>query len=420
MSDLQPVLWSEGLLLSQQHFQSLERALLTQWQWYIESLSIEHWGVSDLSLNHWQLQRGVFSLSQLNLLLPDKRWVSFDEKRRGFPLTCELQDSSHDIYIQIPKGEKAHGLSGYDKPKPESSFYLANYERITDSFDSDRQHEVALGDYNLSVTTKPACQSQYSVLLATVRKQAGGSYELVSETIPPILTIRSSKIFMERLSNCIQQLAIALAIPQNQLTALSTDESLLCRYQLVQLLQKLKRFEQEGCAHPKRVLLTFDETISSLHSLLFPEEKTALLLYQHNNLAEVFTQIESRLAELLVSVLQPGSEQLPFKQESSYHWSVELPFSCFNKANWFLKVDANEPVANEFMQQVKLGATPDIHLLVSQGLSGLSISQDKSRRDNWFVVNQQSKHWQRVRESQSLSLHIKIPLAIDSIVLLAS
>ena len=71
MRQTQPVLWTKGVLLSPQHFQTQDRFLEDLLEFHLSSLSFSAWGFSRLALDREALAAGSFALSAASGLLPD-------------------------------------------------------------------------------------------------------------------------------------------------------------------------------------------------------------------------------------------------------------------------------------------------------------------------------------------------------------
>ena len=71
MRQMQPVLWTKGLLLDPQHLQYQDRHLRDVMEFRIRSLTFRPWGFSRLDIDRESLGGGVFALSAAAGLFPD-------------------------------------------------------------------------------------------------------------------------------------------------------------------------------------------------------------------------------------------------------------------------------------------------------------------------------------------------------------
>ena len=108
MRQTQPVLWTKGVLLSPQHFQTQDRFLEDLLEFHLSSLAFSAWGFSRLSIDREALAAGSFALSAASGLLPDG--LAFDmPDSEAAPPPKPLEGAfapdqeSVDVYLGLPE-----------------------------------------------------------------------------------------------------------------------------------------------------------------------------------------------------------------------------------------------------------------------------------------------------------------------------
>src|SRR6185437_11807774 len=71
MRQMQPVLWTKGVLLSPQHLQTQDRFLEDLIQFQLSGLTYCPWGFHRLEIDHEALAAGSFAISQAAGIFPD-------------------------------------------------------------------------------------------------------------------------------------------------------------------------------------------------------------------------------------------------------------------------------------------------------------------------------------------------------------
>src|SRR5215218_3446541 len=71
MRQMQPVLWTKGVLLSPQHFQTQDRFLGDLLEFHLSTLAFAPWGFQRLEIDREALASGTFALSAASGILPD-------------------------------------------------------------------------------------------------------------------------------------------------------------------------------------------------------------------------------------------------------------------------------------------------------------------------------------------------------------
>src|SRR6185312_6390856 len=108
MRQMQPVLWTKGVLLSPQHLQTQDRFLEDLIQFQLSGLTYCPWGFHRLEIDHEALAAGSFAISQAAGIFPDG--LLFD-----LPLSdpapapkvlegvWEQDQTELDIYLAVPE-----------------------------------------------------------------------------------------------------------------------------------------------------------------------------------------------------------------------------------------------------------------------------------------------------------------------------
>lgn len=71
MRQMQPVLWTKGVLLSPQHFQTQDRFLEDLLEFQLSTLAFCPWGFSRLEVDREALAGGSFAIAAAAGILPD-------------------------------------------------------------------------------------------------------------------------------------------------------------------------------------------------------------------------------------------------------------------------------------------------------------------------------------------------------------
>ena len=105
---MQPVLWTKGVLLSPQHFQTQDRFLEDLLEFQLSALAFCPWGFQRLDIDREALASGTFSLSSASGILPDG--LLFDMPlSEAAPLPKLLEGAFApdqewlDVYLGIPE-----------------------------------------------------------------------------------------------------------------------------------------------------------------------------------------------------------------------------------------------------------------------------------------------------------------------------
>jgi len=114
MKSLKQVVWSEGMLLGQQHFQLWDEAINAQHHFHRQASAPMGWGVVKAIIDKEALQNGQFQLNDYSVIFADGTIVQHDAGQG--PLVCKLKSNvtgSTSVYLAIPANQSVSGITGY-------------------------------------------------------------------------------------------------------------------------------------------------------------------------------------------------------------------------------------------------------------------------------------------------------------------
>ncbi len=133
-------LWTEGMLMQQQHLQYWQRYLNEQKRESIRIAQPYAWGILDYAIDDMALQEHCFCLQSVIWSLLDGEIVSCTQ-----PLSIELphQKSSVSIYLTLPIASTLSNCPGYPSVQTLPRV-LAKSLKQQDEYDSEREAEVMI------------------------------------------------------------------------------------------------------------------------------------------------------------------------------------------------------------------------------------------------------------------------------------
>mgnify|MGYP002333125825 CR=1 FL=1 len=107
-----PICWSEGMLLSPQHFQQHHIYWETQFQQLTMNMASHRWGIIELDLDEGQLQEGQIHILRLRAVMPDGLYIDYLGSRdHKLEIDLKLSLTSNDeinkngnvkVHITVP------------------------------------------------------------------------------------------------------------------------------------------------------------------------------------------------------------------------------------------------------------------------------------------------------------------------------
>ena len=115
MTSTREVVWAEGILLTQQHFQQWEYYHHQQHYLLMNSLKSHAWGISQLIIDEDLLRNGIFLIQKCKIIFQDGKLIPYDASIDP-PLSYQLTSKTNqqiDIYLCLPLGQRVANVSGY-------------------------------------------------------------------------------------------------------------------------------------------------------------------------------------------------------------------------------------------------------------------------------------------------------------------
>ncbi|EGI77271.1 type VI secretion system baseplate subunit TssK [Hylemonella gracilis] len=331
------VQWTEGMLLSPQHFQQQDIYWQSQVQHLLALQQPHAWGLVALEFDAAALAQHVLRIIRLHAVTPDGLVVQFPGHHAS-SLELNLarldwtQESVQRVSLAVPRRERGAATPGsaiqrFD-PVPGS---LESDETLPDS-----KVEVSRLRPRLELLAGPVPPRYAAVPLLDVFRDAVGSLR-VGTYCPPILRLDASGFLedkdpMRRVRKVIESMRVKLRDlagsrrPQDNASRLSEDaqRTLMVARGLAVMLPSMELLVASSVTHPHALYLELSRVVGQVAVLATNPTPPVLKPYQHEDLRPGMEQmldfLESRLA-----LISPMFEAMFFERESDFRFSRLLP-----------------------------------------------------------------------------------------------
>jgi len=431
MTQMQPVVWSKGLLLSPHHLQTQDRFLEDQLHFRLSALNFRPWGFARLELDREALEGGVLALSAAEGIMPDGLPFSMpaaDATPEPKPLKEHWeQDQTHmQVHLAIPKRRPGERNVSSDSERS-GTRWTAEVSMLRDANTGAAEKPVQIGRKNFRLVAEgESLEGMVSLPMARVHRPSAGGLQLDPLHVPPVVDFRASDHLVavtRRLLEILSARSDALARSRRHRNrsladfGISDVANFWLLYTVNSHLPQVRHLLETRGGHPERLfgemldlagaLSTFSREISPAD---FPE-------YRHEDLGACFGELDETVRELLDTVVPSTHASLPLEPVGASVWATAIDQDRYLEApQWYLALSAEVDEA-ELLQkagQLKVSASDRVEILFRKALGGLPIrhvptppSAIPVRLDyQYFALDRSGEDWDAIRQARNLAVWV--------------
>lgn len=437
------LLWSEGTMLAQQHFQQWDFLQKSRDQfWYHFNKKRPREGFLSLEIDESVLEFGTFRLNRFQAISHEGQVLAFRSNQNSVTslelnlnaieyLEAPRQGDVLIVYIAVPKGSNSHGVSGYPRRDILTTRWIAEYSSCVDEMDENRQQEILFGHLNVQLLVHSSIEfakrkSENDLLVVAKIMYSGvGRYTLKPEFVPPILRLCASGWLMGELKN----LGLYLKFIEKSLMLKIKNMKTIgyCFHEwrsrellnIVSLLRyRINIWIDNPNVDPDDILDTIMQSIIMTRSFSTYIDVTETILSGNaGDLYETFSAVFCSLKDIIQNALPMKQKNISLIDGADAWLSSEfLDEETVETADLYLSVSFDNDTSwiDRFMKEVKLSGVNDIKRIITQALQGLAVLycpeklnffvDDKKR--SYFKINKVGPYWDDVRDSGKLCIFI--------------
>ena len=424
------VIWSEGMLLQQQHLQQQDR----YWQSQIESRwgARRHygWGFWKLAIDEAQLSLGKVALTACEGIMPDGTSFVLPHDDE-LPLPLDIPETRRDASVVLALPLRRPGVAEMASGQHAAGESYARYRReasvvVDTNEDSRESTEMDVGKLRLSLAFADEVTQAYAVLgvARVVERSEGTGVVLDHGYSPPCLDYRVAgrlAAFVEELAGMLRQRGDALAARLAQPGANGSAE--IADFLLLQVINRseplMRHFASVKGLHPEALFRELVQLSGELSGFAASGRRAAIPApYRHDALADTFAPLAEELRRSLSMVMEPQAVAIGLEQ-SQFGVSIgRVPDTRLLKTAEFVlavKADiATEALSMALPAQTKVGPVERIHDLVNLQLPGVALRRLPVAPRQlpfragycYFALDTSDDAWPQIVASAAIALHV--------------
>ena len=429
---MQPVLWTKGVLLSPQHFQTQDRYLEDLLEFQLSSLAASPWGFRRLEIDREALASGSFALTTAVGILPDG--LLFDlpgSESAPQPKALEgafAQDQQWlDVYLGAPAyHDGGRNVSGLNRDR--DARYRVEELLLRDEItgQSERPIQVARRNFRFLFGGE-SLEGTSALHVARVTKSATGDYQLDPQFVPPLVDILASGHLMSiarRLTEILAAKSTTLASGRRQKNqslaefGVADVASFWLLYTINSALPELRHIFETRRGHPielYRAMLALAGSLTTFSGTVHPRDLPA---YEHDQLSTCFNTLDVQLRELLETVVPATMVTLPMTlvQPSVYATALdEERYLAAPQLYLAITVEGRSTdVAARGPHLLKVSAASQLDTLIRQALPGITLTHvpnppsavSMKLNYHYFLLQKSGQAWEAVARSRNVAAYV--------------
>jgi type VI secretion system protein ImpJ len=386
------VLWGEGLFLRPQHFQ---RQDLYHESRLAELGRVVHpylWGVRHIKFDSEALSTGILRISEISAILPDGEYISApdtDELPEAVNLSAiENFGNGLVFHIALPYlRDFGPNFSAQRESTGQIHRYYQQDTNAPDLYTNAIESDISVLKKSLRLLSDRDNREQsISIPVARVRATSTGGYELDSNFVPPILSVKASTpvfLLVRRLMEILQAKAQALyghhrEPSQNIVEFRSGDiASFWLLHTVNGAYASLQHLFHHPGLHPERLFHQLLGLAGQLLTFSKAYSLSDLPIYNHANPGPEFFKLDQIIRELIETVISSRYFNITLSEVKPAYYIGRIDSEkVTSNASYYLGVTADMPPADlveTVPQRIKIGAPDDVEKMVSSAMPGVRL-----------------------------------------------
>jgi type VI secretion system protein ImpJ len=432
MKSLSRVVWSEGMYLGPQHFQTQSRYFEDSIHFAVEQCWFEPWGLVACKLDDSAIQNGrVAMLSGYGIFedglvfdMPDSDQLpeSRDVRERFSPVSQEML-----VVLAVPKRRAGlmncdlHGGDGITR-------YRAVKRAVRDVNNGSDEKEVRVGEKNIRILVESECDdSLLTIPIARVRRDGAGHLVYDPKFIPPCTKLTATPqllALLRRLLEILEEKQKFFSRSRNTAGAFQAGTRQLdvanfwFLHTINGAIASLRHLYTSKRGHPEELFREMSRLGGELCTFSMDSHPGDLPLYDHRNLQGCFEELEAHILRHLEILVPTNTVTIPLAPvQRNFYRGVVHDQRCFGRSVWILGIRSAGSEANLIRRApeiVKMCSHDWISKLVARALPGVILRHlqvppsaiSPKVEFQYFSIDKIGPCWNHIVDTRQIGIYV--------------
>ncbi|HLV65223.1 MAG TPA: type VI secretion system baseplate subunit TssK [Polyangiaceae bacterium] len=422
-------LWTEGLLVSQHHFQQQDRYHERLLHERLQGISHYDWGITELEIDERGFSAGQFRLKRFSAIWPDGASIGCGEGT-GVPAPPPRPLPPDAVRLEVYIG-LAHETDGPLVAQDGASARRFSRETrtVVDANSGVSAQELEWAQPNLQILFGGERMEGFSTIrVAELLRQENGQFQVLDTRIPPVLHLHAAP-FLESgvrrvLANIVaRQQQLAGERRQRQAGSVEFHVSETRRFWLLHTLNGaipvLNHLLDTPRVHPEEAYVVLASLAGMLSSFAPDADPSELPKFNYLELGECFEALFATVLRLLPGGIEQTYVEIPLEHRPDGMFIGRIADPKLVNHELFVAVKSGLPeaiVRERVPAVLKMAGWNQIYDIVKQARHGVRVGIEWSPSGAlpmkpgicFFRVRREGTYWDEIAKSATVALYLPV------------
>lgn len=435
----QRVIWSEGMFMSPQHLQQLDRYHEGLLEARLSALSAYDWGVVSLEIDERALVAGQVRVQRFEGVLPDGLPIAFDGAHPEAPAVRPIEgyfgptQRVLEVFLAVPAERDGSPVVAPSTVPTQGMRFFTAQRAVVDAAGGAQDVAVAFAQRHVTVLFGTESRDDFEAMkVAEIVRDGAGQLAVRAEFIPSIRRIGASAWVMGSLRRLLALMAAkqnSLSEQRRQRDAATVEFTAadITRFLLLNAVNSylpvVNHLCERGDTPPEDAYLFLCQLAGALSTFATDAKfsPTTLPKFLYTDLATTFAELVERITVLLNLTVREQYIVVPLEsREDGLHFGRLDDERLIRGAQYILSVRSQQPeqtAAEQIPQLSKIAAWSDVTSIVQSALPGVALQVTYRPPPEippragilYFMLNQSGQFWRNVSGERTISIYLPPP-----------
>ncbi|HKQ69378.1 MAG TPA: type VI secretion system baseplate subunit TssK [Polyangiaceae bacterium] len=429
-------IWTEGLLVSQHHFQQQDRYHETLLRERLQATLHYDWGITEIEIDERALVSNQFKLKKFSAVWPDGVYIRCGEGEgepapppRSFEAAFTADASKLDVFLGL--AHEVEGGANVAVPgEPNQPRRFAQQSRaVADANTGTSAQEVDWARPNLQLFFGSERKDGFGTIrIAEIVRKPNGQPIVRDNYVPPVLHIAAAPF----LSSGLQRVLAAITARQRQLSAdrkqrqagsVDFHHADASKFWMLHTLNgaipSLVHLLDNRRAHPEEAYLLLSTLVGQLCTFAPDVDPLSLPKFNYVDLGDPFEVLFARVLSLLSGEDQKSYVEIPLEHRPDGMFIGKIPDPKLVSHEFFVAVKAGmtDALVRERVPAVlKIAGWNHIYEVVKQARHGVRVDIEWHPSSAlpvkpglcFFRVRREGPYWEEIAKSVTVALYMPV------------